>query len=121
MSSLTVPQIKEAIAELAKKYDAEVQWGTEDGFTWLTIFGENISPKIYDILSQEIANAAQVNFYFASSSSESIEGALDAQFKYGASPTSIPELYSSNLYSEIENYGQCFSPISPSPTKPVKP
>lgn len=97
--------IEQAVAGVAHRYGAQSHWGREDGITWLTLFGGNIQPKIFDEITCELSRATGVDCYFNKCGINDIEIALNANLEYGVEPEDIPKTY---LNSHIEKYGTLF-------------
>lgn len=110
----TKVEILTVLQNIAASYSADLRMSTEDGITWVTMYGGNVNPKIYDEISQKIANETGRSFYFSNCSIDSIEGALNAKLNYykdeaGKSvqikDEDIPPIYEE---SHIEEYGTLF-------------
>lgn len=110
----TKKQIQQAVINVANQYGANVEWGTEDGITWLTLSGGNINPKVYNDVTMELSYATGVDCYFNKCWINSIEIAVDAQMDYyqdeageyhELKDNDIPPVYNK---SRIEGYGTLF-------------
>ena len=105
--SADTARINAAIEAFASSQEAGFYWGTEDGYTWLTIEGDAIHPERYKELATGIATAAGVDFYAASIRRGSFEGALDWDMNEG-------ERYTLDPNCNIVDYGERFIPAKPS-------
>lgn len=101
----TKNQIIQAFNEVAKEYDAKIHLGTEDGFTWLTIYGGSINPKIFDTVTSKMSQESGVDCYFNKCMINGIEMAVNAKIGYEVEDNDVPLPYEK---SRIEEYGTLF-------------
>jgi hypothetical protein len=100
----TKKEILAAVNSVAKQYGAEVHWGTEDGITWLTIYGGTINPKIFDEVTRNISQQTGVDAYFNKCQIDSVEMAFNARMNY-TEDDKVPEGYD---VKHIDDYGTVF-------------
>jgi hypothetical protein len=110
----TKQQIVAAVAIVAEKYNAQVDWGMEDGYTWLTLIGGSINPKIFDEVTTQVSQATGVDCYFNKCWIDSIEIVVNAKLNYNidnqgnyqkVEDNEVPLQYPDN---KIEQYGTLF-------------
>lgn len=107
MSETQSDTIKESVARVAEELGlGEPLWGSEDGYTWLLFEDESITPDRYKELSQAIANASGVEFYFSKISCGSMEGAVNWNMREECA-------YTDEDNCDIDDYGTLFSPVPP--------
>lgn len=103
-------EIETAVNEIATDLGASVNWGREDGYTWLTLEGGSVSPLRFDIISQSLADATGRSFFFHSAGFKSIEGPIDADMPYHMSANKVPDSYIEKG-RDIQDYGHEFKPL----------
>ena len=108
-------RIEQALQAVAEQWGVDLHFGTEDGYTWLELGSDegNIHPGVFQALSQDIANAAGVDFFFANVNMNVLVGALDWDMENDCK-------FSDDTPCNIDDYGHRFSPQTPTPA-PVKP
>lgn len=117
----TVGEIKGDLESAADLMGLKCDYGTEDGYTWVTLYGngkedESVSvahPGNYEKLSRLIADATGHDFYAANVSRGSIEGALDCDLPRFGGEGNVQKRHSDDPDCEIEEYGERFRPGDP--------
>ncbi len=98
----------ELIVELmtcaATFFQAEVSIGSEDGYTWISVWGGQSGYKMVDSICQALADALERPAYFNCAYPDSIEFALNADFDCEGSD--IPDYY----LDDLSEYGVLFEP-----------
>jgi hypothetical protein len=109
MSKLTCTEIKAAVGLVALKHNLQVDWSSEDSFTWITMWRDGVKFKAEEaaVISQEIANSTQHDFYLSKILADGFEGAFDADMRK-LLPDEIPLVYSDRGKSKICDYGERF-------------
>ena len=102
--------MENGVKEFCEKHDLKYNWGSEDGFLWLEVWGEEVVFKNVEELAKELAVASGVNFYLACARKNSFEGAFDCD-RHDSSFTS-PAADLVPAHPEIENYGQVFTAVA---------
>lgn len=103
-------EILDSIVEVAKKYDAKIILGKENGITWLTMYGGLIHPDRYYDITKSLSEKTQVDCYFHCVKKNEIQIAIDAELdcimtEYEYIPVEdedIPESYGKEI---MEPYG----------------
>lgn len=109
MNKLTCKEIKNAVALVALKHNLQVDWSSEDSFTWITMWRDGVKFKAEEAagISQEIANASGYDFYLNKIIADGFEGALDAYIRK-VNPDEIPKRYVEYGNTKIDDYGEQF-------------
>lgn len=109
MNKLTCKEIKNAVALVALRHNLQVDWSSEDSFTWITMWRDGVKFKAEEAagISQEIANASGYDFYLNKIIADGFEGALDAYIRKVA-PDEIPKRYVEYGNTKIDDYGEQF-------------
>jgi hypothetical protein len=109
MSKLTCTQIKAAVGLVALKHNLQVDWSSEDSFTWITMWRDGVKFKAEEaaLISQEIANASGFDFYLNKIIADGFEGALDAYIRK-VTPDEVPQRYVEHGNTKIDDYGEQF-------------
>lgn len=79
--------------------------GTEDGLSWITLYGDQATPNNFDQIGEMVANSTGRDFYANSVSVGSMCGALDVDPGNGKDAETFHY-----LKRHIENYGTKFEP-----------
>lgn len=116
----TIKQIKQDLESEAEKLELKCDFGTEDGYTWITLYDASeygvkaAHPRNYEQLARLVADVSGHDFYAASVRSGSIEGALDCDLMdWDADENSVPKRHTEEEGCEIRNYGERFGPGEP--------
>lgn len=109
MRKLTCTQIKSAVGLVALKHNLQLDWSSEDSFTWITMWRDGVKFKAEEaaVISQEIANASGFDFYLNKIIADGFEGALDAYIRK-VTPDEIPKRYIEHGNTKIDDYGEQF-------------
>ena len=105
MINWTFEKMVSSLKHQAAKLDLEVELGTEDGFKWVTLWGDRAAPKHFEQIASMVADSTGRDFYAQSARVGSICGALDADPSHDKNAE--PFHY---LKRHIESYGTKFEP-----------
>jgi hypothetical protein len=105
MGNWTMEKMLSTLKHEASKLGLSVDLGTEDGFTWVTLYGDQAAPNNFDRIGAMVADSTGRDFYANSVSVGSMCGALDIDSSNdsGAEPFHY-------LKRHIEGYGTKFTP-----------
>lgn len=111
MIKLTCTEIKDAVALVALRHGLQIDWNSEDSFTWITMWRDGTKFKAEEAggIAQEIANASGCDFYLNKIIADGFEGALDAYLRK-VTVDEVPKPYADYGNTHIIDYGELFSP-----------
>lgn len=105
MGNWTKEKMLSSLKHEASTLGLSVEVGTEDGLSWITLYGDQATPNNFDQIGAMVANSTGRDFYANSASVASMCGALDLD--PGNGKDLEPFHY---LKRHIENYGTKFEP-----------